>query len=211
VKRPLIPMSRPRQTSRLGACRGSAVIEMALILPLLLLIIFGALTGGMALERYLSVLQVVRYAGSMYARGTDFSVQSNKGLLLMGAGSLGITATGGDGVIYLSAVVKAAPSTRNANQLVVAERFVIGDASFASSRIGSPSASIWPDTTKPLPNGQVHDFENESSARASLPAAFGNIDLNQRVYVVEVYNSMSGIGGWMNLFGINRVYSRAFF
>jgi hypothetical protein len=175
---------------------------MALILPLLLLIIFGALTASLVLERLLSVLQVVRYAGSMYARGTDFSVASNTGLLLMGAGGLGITATGGTGVIYLSAVVKAAPNTGNANLLVVAERFVIGNPSLTASHIGTPSVR---------PNGQVLDFENQPSAVASLPAAFGNIGLNERIYVVEVCDSLTDLGGYMSLLNMDRFYTRAFF
>jgi hypothetical protein len=178
---------------------------MALILPVLLFLVFGAITSGMTLDRHLSALQAVRCAGSMYARGADFSSLHNKNLLLMGAGGLGITATSGDGVIYLSAVVKAAPGTQNQNLLVLAERYVIGNSSFESSRIGTPSPSIV------LPNGQVQDYENEPSARATLPAAFATIDLNQRIYVVELSYSMAGVGGWTGLFNMDRVYSRAFF
>jgi hypothetical protein len=211
VKEPLTTMSQPWRTRRPGPCAGASVIEMALILPLLLLIIFGGLTCSMALDRLLGVLQVVRYAGSMYARGTDFSKASNTGLLLMGAGGLGITATGGNGVIYLSTVVKATPGTNNANQLVVAERFVIGNPSFTASHIGTPSPGVWPDATKPLPNGQVRDFENQPSAVANLPAAFGSIGLNERIYVVEVCDSLTDLGGYTSLFRMDRFYTRAFF
>jgi hypothetical protein len=189
------------------------VIEMALLLPLLLTIIFGALTVSLLLDRILTVLQVVRYAGSMYVRGTDFNVSANKVLLLAGAGGLGITPSGGSGVIYLSLVVKAAPGTTNgnANRLVVAERFVIGNSSFASSRIGTPSISIWPDTTKPLPNGQVRDYDNQPSAVATLPAAYSGISLNERVYVVEVCDSLTDLGGFMSLLSMSQFYNRAFF
>jgi hypothetical protein len=204
--------ARPWRTRRPGSCAGASVIEMALILPLLLGTIFASLTVGLVLERLLSVLQVVRYAGSMYARGTDFNVASNKTLLLMGAGGLGITATGGTGVIYLSAVVKAGPGTTYHDQLVIAERFVIGSSSFASSRVGTPSVSIWPDTTKPLPNGQVHDFENQPSALATLPAAFSSIGYNERIYVVEVCDGLTDlVGGYVSLLHIDRFYIRAFF
>jgi hypothetical protein len=208
---PLIAMSRPWRTRRRGSCAGASVIEMALLLPLLLLIIFGGLTCSMALDRLLGVLQVVRYAGSMYARGTDFSFASNTGLLLMGAGGMGITPTGGTGVIYLSQVMKASPGTKNANKLVVTERFVIGSPSFTASHIGTPSAAVWPDTTKPLPNGQVRDYENQPSALATLPAAFGSIDLNEHIYVVEVCDSLTDLGGYTRLLSIDRFYTRAFF
>ena len=209
----LIALSRRRGGRRLGSCAGASVIEMALILPLLLTVIFGALTASLLLDRVLTVLQVVRYAGSMYARGTDFSVASNKALLLTGAGGLGITPTGGSGVIYLSAVVKAAPGTTNgdAGRLVIAERFVIGMSSFASSRIGTPSGGIWPDTTKPLPNGQVRDYDNQASAIATLPAAFSSIGLNERIYVVEIGDSLTDLGGYLGLLSMNQFYTRAFF
>ena len=199
------------RTGKPGSCAGASVIEMALILPLLLSIIFGALTASLVLERLLSVLQVVRYAGSMYARGTDFSVASNKTLLLMGAGGLGITSSGGTGVIYLSAVVKAGPGTVYHDQLVIAERFVIGNTSVTASHIGTPSVAIWPDTTKPMPNGQVKNFENEASAVASLPAAFGSIGYNERIYVVEVCDSLTDLGGYMSLLHMDKFYTRAFF
>jgi len=209
----LIAMSRPRGGRRFGSCAGASVIEMALILPLLLTVIFGALTASLLLDRVLTVLQVVRYAGSMYARGTDFSVATNKVLLLTGASGLGITPTGGSGVIYLSAVVKAAPGTTNgdAGRLVIAERFVIGMPSFASSRVGTPSGAIWPDTTKPLPNGQVRDYDNQASAIATLPAAFNSIGLNERIYVVEICDSLTDLGGYLGLLSMNQFYTRAFF
>lgn len=150
----------------------------------------------------------------MYARGTNFNLTSNVTLLLMAAGGLGMTATGGNGVIYLSAVEMAGSGTNNAGQLVIAERFVIGNSSFASSRIGTPASSIWPDTHEPLPNGLVHDFENQSSALVtpgSLPPAFGLIAVNERIYVVEVSYSLANIGGWTRVFGLDRVYTRALY
>jgi hypothetical protein len=178
VKEPPISMSRAQRARTFGACNGSAVIEMALILPLLLFIIFTALTCSMGLERYLSGLQVVRYAGSMYARGTDFSVLSNQNLLLMGASGLGITAAGGNGAICLSAVRMA---TTGGN-LEIAEHFVIGNPSYA-----------------------------RCSTAGEVQAIYGSIEMNQRIYVVELSYSLASIIGWTRAFGTNRVYNRAFF
>jgi hypothetical protein len=179
------------------------VIEMALILPVLLLVIFGALTTGLLLDRLLTVLQVVRYAGSMYARGTDFNVAANKVLLLKGAGGLGIAPTGGTGVIYLSTVVRSIDGSGNPGPLVVAERFVIGNSGFAASRIGSLPGSL---------NGPVPDYQTDLSARApTLQAGFGGIGVNERVFVVEACDSMADLGGWTSSLTMNQFYARAFF
>jgi hypothetical protein len=178
------------------------VVEMALILPLLLLIIFGALTASLVLDRLLSVLQVVRYAGSMYARGTDFSVTSNKDLLLMGAGGLGITGTR-TGVIYLSAVMRTIDSHGTPGLLVVAERFVIGNPSFDTSRIGTLAGTL---------NGPVPNFQTDPAALATiLQGEFGAIRDNERIYVVEVSENLADLGGWTRSFGMNRFYTRALF
>jgi len=208
----LTVMPRSSRTRRRVSRSGASLIEMALFLPFLLFLVFAALTTGLVLDRHLSALQLTRYAGSMYARGTDFNFTSNRNLLLMGASGLGITLNAGNGVIYLSSVVKASPGTANQNLLVISERFVIGNDSLSASRIGTPSPAIWPDSTAPLPNGLVHDFENQPSALATLPAAFQDINLNERVYVVEVFYSLAGIGGWTSLLsGSQIMYSRAFF
>ena len=198
-----IAMSGPRRARRLGSCAGASVIEMALILPLLLTIIFGALTTSMLLDRVLTVLQVVRYAGSMYARGTDFSVAANKDLLLKGAGGLGITRTAGTGVIYLSTVVRSIDGSGNPGPLVVSERFAIGDTGFAASRIA---------TLVSTPNGPVPNYNTNPQARApTLQGSFGNIGVNERVFAVEVCDSLVDLGGYMGLLSMNRFYSRAFF
>ena len=80
-------------------------------------------------------------------------VVQNKQLLLMAANNLNMSVSGGQGVAYLSTVVKAPSGTANAGQLVVAQRFVIGNESLASSRVGTPSSAIWPDPANSQSNG----------------------------------------------------------
>jgi hypothetical protein len=183
---------------------------MALLLPLLLLISFGGLTAGLVLDRHMSVTQFVRYAGGMFARGTDFSQTGARDLLLSAGSDLGITESGGKARVYLSTVMKAAPGTANAGQLVITERYVIGDAALGTSRIGSPPSSIWPNRSLPLPNGKVADYENQSSARATLPASYSELALNQRVHVVEVFHTPSDLN-WTGYFTARVLYVRAFF
>jgi hypothetical protein len=202
--------SRFRSAGPLTSTRGSSLIEMALVLPLLLLISFGSVTAGMVLDRHMSATQFVRYAGGMFARGTDFSQTGTRALLLSAGSDLGMTASGGSARVYFSTVMMAAPGTANAGHLVITERYVIGNAALGTSRVGSPSSSIWPNTALTLPNGNVADYENQSSARATLPASYSGLALNQRVHVVEVFHVPSDLN-WTGFFSARQFYVRAFF
>lgn len=178
----------------------NAMIEFAVALPLLLMLVLGVLTAGVALDRYITVIQLGRNAASMFARDMDFSVDKNKDLLLKAAGGMSMTRSGGRGVIYLTRVTKAPAGTANAGQLVIAERYVIGNASLASSSIGQPAAQIWPDPTKPLPNGDVKDRNEEPSAVGTVPPAFASMAESDSIYVAEVYHDPDDLlfaGSWM--------------
>lgn len=182
--------ARPAMRPQSGR-RGNALVEFALVFPMVLIITFGVFTTGVVLERYITVLQLARNGGSMLARGADFNVEQNKQLLLQGAVDMDITTTGGEGVIYLSRVVKAPPGSPNNGKLVVAEQYIIGNSALTPSRVGTPSAAIWPDREKPLPNGDVADYEKELSARADLPMDLQSISLSEEVFIAEVYYSPS--------------------
>jgi hypothetical protein len=206
----ILPFSRFKSAGFLVSSRGSSLVEMALLLPVLLVISFASVTAGMVIDRHMSVTQFVRYAGGMSARGADFSQTGARNLLVSAGSELGMTATGGNARVYFSTVMKAAPGTVNAGQLVISERYVIGNAALGTSRIGSPSSSIWPNTALPLPNGQVADYENQPSARATLPASYSSLALNQRVHVIEVFHTPSDLN-WTGFFSARVLYVRAFF
>ena len=207
--RGLLGRQRVRRTFGAG-CRGQSLTEFALLLPLLTLIAFGSITAGIVIDRYLTLRQLVRDAGNMYARGVDFNVTQNKQLLLLAANDMQMTTSGGQGVIYLSMVVKAPESTANAGNLVIAERLVIGNSSIAPSTIGTPSTAIWPDPNLPIPNGDVFDYSNELSARATLPAAMTVITLNERIFVAEVFHTPTDLV-FPGFFASNLLYARVFF
>jgi hypothetical protein len=59
----------------------------------------------------------------------------------------------------------------------------------------------------------VRDYDNQPSAVATLPAAFvfANIGDNERIFVVEVCDNLTDLGGYMSLFSMNQFYTRAFF
>ena len=123
--------------------RANAVIELAITMPVLVMALFGVVTGGLIFDRYMTVAQVARVGASMLARGANFALDENKDLLLRGQ-ELSIARTSGDGVVYLTRVVQAPAGTANEGLLVIAERHTIGDPSFAASAVGQPSPATLP-------------------------------------------------------------------
>ncbi len=164
------------------------MVELAIGLPVLTLLMFGVISGGLIFDRYMTVVQLARTGASVFSRGTDFSVTANKNLLLLGSEALGITATGGNGVIYLTRVQLAPPGSDNEGKLVIAERHVIGDPTFRTSYVGTPDDDIWPDPDEPLPNGLVDDRNDEPSAVANVPSTLNTLPLGESMFIVEVYH-----------------------
>ena len=177
------------------------MIEFALTLPILILICFGTLSASQLLERYLTVLQLVRNAGNMYSRSVDFSLTQNRELLLTSSTGLSMTLNGGDGVVYMSRVEVAGAGSNNGFP-VVTNRVAVGQVSLASSRIATP--------TSVLPNGDVDDYENDPLARAmvapSLTLAGGDI-----AYVVEAYHTPTDIPVVDLFFGQQRLTAAAYY
>ena len=183
---------RPNNPSlRLGR-RGNAVVELAITMPVLVLALFGVVTGGMVFDRYMTVVQLSRNAASMFSRGTNFALDDNKNLLLLGQ-ELDITISCGGGVVFLTRVVLAPAGTANDGQLVIAERHAIGDLNFASSAIGTPNSNIWPHPDKPAPTGDVKDYFEDASAVANVPSALTTLPLGESMYIAEVYHAADNI------------------
>lgn len=185
-------MNRRPNRSQSRSRRGNAVVELAITMPVLVLALFGVVTGGLVFDRYMTVVQLSRNAASMFSRGTNFSLDENKDLLLLGQ-ELDITRTGGAGAIYLTRVVLAPAGTANDGQLVIAERHVIGDPDFAPSLIGTPNPSIWPDPDKPAPTGDVKSYFEDSSAVANVPAALSTLPLGESMYIAEIYHAADNL------------------
>ena len=164
------------------------MVELAIGLPVLILLMFGVVTGGLIFDRYMTVVQLARTGASVFSRGADFSITANKNLLLLGSEALGISANAGNGVIYLTRIQLATPGSANEGRLVMAERHVIGDPAFHSSYVGTPSSQIWPDPDLPLPNGRVDNRNNDTTARATVPGTLNTLPLGESMFIVEVYH-----------------------
>lgn len=183
----------PHKPSRRSGETGNALVEFGLTFPVLILTLFGVVTGGLVLDRYMTVLQLGRTGASMLSRGVDFNADQNKQLFLIGAAGLGINLNSGRGVVYLTRLEKGVPGSTNDGLMVIAERYVIGNPSIAASSVGQPSASIWPDNTNPNPNGDVRNRNSDISARAATPAALNTLALGESMFVAEVYATADGL------------------
>ena len=180
--------------------RGQAIAEFALSLPFLILISVGTFALGVVIDRHLTVTQLVRNAGNMYARGVDFTLVQNKELLLKAADGMEMTVAGGQGVIYLSTVILSQEGD-NEGDPVVSERIVISNAGLHDSAVAMP--------TTVLANGEVVDFDNDANAVASLPPGvelFGN----ERIYVAETFHDPRNLA-FEGIFVPQGLYSAAFF
>jgi Flp pilus assembly protein TadG len=70
------PASRPRLRRRCRGERGAALVELALILPLFVILVFGVIEFGLTYNNYITVRQGVREAARQAAVGNFGSITS---------------------------------------------------------------------------------------------------------------------------------------
>lgn len=175
--------SHNRISSRLSISRdrrrGSIIMEFAFAFPFMMVVLLGSFIVGLTLDRQLTVSQLVRNAGNMYARDFNFEPNNNKLVLLRAASGLDIQLNSGRGVIYLSTVRIAPPGSGDNEGLpVIVERFVIGNPSVSNSDVAMPVA---------LADGSVPNHFNEPSAQAVIPQSLAdNMLIGDRMFIAEV-------------------------
>ena len=86
--------------------RGNAIIEFALVLSFLVMLLMGTFSIGMTLTKSVQAGVVARDAGAMFMRFVDFSLTGNRDLLVRLANGMGMTPTGGNGVVILTQITK---------------------------------------------------------------------------------------------------------
>jgi hypothetical protein len=198
-------------------CAGAAaqsVVEFAVALPFLVLMGVGTFAVGIVIDRHLTVGQLVRNGGNMFARGVSFVSNQNKQFLIDAADGMGMTLTGGNAVVYLS-LLQRVPSTAqcgsgacaNAGMVVIAQRFSVGNRTLAASKFGMP---VNLDTE----GNHLDSFDDTDARATNVPAALNNVSSglkpNEIVYVVESFHTPSTIT-FPGIFAPQMMYSRAFF
>jgi len=144
-----LPVEAVFPPSRPGSTRGSAMVELAMMLTVAVPLLLGVAGIGLQLGRTLSATQVARDVAHMYALGADFSQPGAKNIAATLSRDFSLT-SGGNAVLILSRIVKVyqadcdASSLKtcpNLNQTAFAQRIVIGNPSLRSSNYGTPPAS----------------------------------------------------------------------
>ena len=170
-----------RKTSQ----KGMQVLEFAIMMLAVVPLLLGVVVIGLSLGRAVQVAQIGRDAGSMYVRGVDFSQTANQQILVRLGGGLGMTTTGGNGVVILSQVTYIAPNgctlPCNSGQYVVAQRIVVGNSSLSTSRFG-PAGSVALDS-----EGNVANYVTDSNAVATGFGSLLTVNAGEFAYVSEVY------------------------
>jgi len=202
-------MKRKRRRSE----GGNVLIEFALVGTFLIPLMLGTVTLGLNLSRMVQVTQVARDAGHMYARFVDFSLASNKNVLVRLAQGLGMTVDGGKGVVIMSKVTfidhdacagagLTDAECTNLNHHVIVHRIVVGNASLKDSTFGTPAPGIMD------ASGNVTDYLTDYTARATGFSSFLTLGAGEFAFVAEAFFE----GAAFSLSGVsNSLYTRAFF
>lgn len=195
---------------RRKAERGNAILEFGFVVTPLVLLLMGVVVVGLNLGRMVSVSQVARDTASMYVRGVDFSKAGNQDIIVRLAQGLGLTRTGGPGVVMLSKVTwisqeqceELDTGPCNGDRHVITQRIVIGNASLRTSSLGTPNPGLLDSL------GQVRDYIQEPSAVANFP--FAQLSRGEFAFVAEAYFSSPNLSlpGFQ---GGDGVYARAIF
>jgi hypothetical protein len=196
--------------------KGSLFVEFVLVVALVMVpLLLGTLVVGFNLIRSIQVNQVNRDAGHMYARGVDFSSDTNgladRAILFQMAPKLTVTTSSGVEVLILSSIEYVGSTTcsgcANLGHAVFTQQITLGNKALRASVFGTVSASsMLSDGT-----GNVINPLTDTSVRADpILTILPSMADNQIAYVSETfYNSVDlSIPGYMNTSG---VYARAIF
>jgi hypothetical protein len=180
-----------RVTRRRNRQSGTVLIEFALSALLLFPLMIGVVILGLNLGRSVHVMQVCRDAGSMFVHGIDFAATGNQDVVVRLAQGMGMTRTGGSGVIFFSKV-KFIPASDcaaivgacNSDKYVVVQRLTIGNTVMSplqSSRLG-PAGSVTLDS-----HGNVANFLTDANAVSATFSSIMTLASGEYAYVSEAY------------------------
>ncbi len=207
-------MALPRQDN--FHRRGSALIEFALVMTMLIPLFFGMVIFGISAGRAIQAMQFTRDLGHMYSMGVDFSTTSSQSLMTTLAQNLDVSTTG-TGVVIFSQVKKVYQSDcdaqslstcPNANSIVFVHRLVSGNTSVRASNYGTPASTY----INSLGNISPTNYLAQSSLAVTNSSVLPVVPAGNSVYVVESYFGIPALA-FLSPIGVpvNGVYSVSYF
>ncbi len=202
--------------------KGSSIVELALVAPMLMLLFFGVVGLGIMMGRYVQAVAVARDVAHMYSSGVDFSQTANQNIIINQlAQGTGITAAGGNGVIIFSKIATVyqadcdaagfGANCTNKNLPVFTQRIVIGQSTLRTSAFGTPNSAILdaqgniaPSVYMKNTDGTVRTTGFETAYDSAVQRATGAAPAapaqpqGDNAYVVEVFFQYPDIAflGW---------------
>ena len=200
------------RTNRTRNQKGNALLELAVITPMLSLLIMGCVNFGLILTAMSQISQVCRNSNALVIRGVDLSQTTNQQLLIRTAAGLRMNISGtsnpdpnGKGVVYVTKVLRVGPnacslgianwdqkpsSCPNYGMYVIASRISIGNTTRWPSPSGSPATTL-------KSNGDLYDSDiaTNTGNRATGYGPSGVVTLvnDQYTMVSEIYVDISNL------------------
>lgn len=211
-----MPTTRSRPDARRRRQRGNVMIEFGLAMVFVAPLMMSTFSFALNMTKAIQVAQVVRDAGHMFARSTDFSTTGNKKILVRLAEGLGMTEDAGDAVVILTKIsyienadCVAAGLTSgqctNKDHYVVVQRQIVGNPLYHSSKFCSP-----PDTSLQLPAGDALDVLKDQNLQLVNTTDLPTLKTGEYAYVIEGF--FKGTGWAVPDMGLgNLIASRAIF
>jgi hypothetical protein len=174
--------------------QGNAIIEFSLVMSFLVMLLMGTFSIGMTLTKSVQAGVVARDAGAMFMRYVDFTITGNKDILVRLANGMGMTTSGGRGVVIMTQIMfvgatecanggLSTGACPNYNRPVVIKRMTVGNTSLYTTTFGNPAASIInSDGTISLAN-----YLTNTTARADNFSSVMTLNAGEFAFVSEAY------------------------
>jgi hypothetical protein len=184
-------LNAPSRRKRQG---GNSLTEFALISVFIVPLMMGTVSVGMSLARSIQASQVSRDAGHMFVRQLDFSIPANQDIVVRLAYGMGMTRTGGNGVVILSRIMFIGTAECAAGGLTVAQcpnynhpvftqRLTIGNPAKRTSSFGTPASNILQSNGEIIPA----NYLTQASARVENFTGLLTMQPAELAYVSEAY------------------------
>ena len=181
-------------TARRAGERGNAILEFALVISFLGMLLFGTFSVGMTLTKSVQAGVISRDAGAMFMRQVDFTTTQNKEMLVRLANGMGMTASGGNGVVVMTKLLRigvtecaagglGVGACPNFEQTVVVKRVAVGNSSLFTSAFGSPTLTL----IQADGDITVSSYLTDVSVRASTFDSVKTLGAGENAYVSEAY------------------------